>query len=157
MHNYQQHAFTASPISYTGWPNKNGMPYFPWYVDAITGISVWGNFWEKLYQDNKFWFSYLFSRAHFVRQRRSPKCSLFSLNYPWTNVISACHSCEHNPFNFVNAHFTRVCCWCKKMHIDTVNGITAHIYGRTKWHSLTLSLRWKGKIWSINIVSQNVP
>ena len=36
--------------SYTGWPIKNGMAYFQQYVDAITGISVRGNFsWEKLY------------------------------------------------------------------------------------------------------------
>ena len=24
----------------TGWPRKNGMGYFPQYVDTITGISV---------------------------------------------------------------------------------------------------------------------
>ena len=65
--------------SYTGWPIKNRMAYFPQYVDAITGISVWGNFsWEKWYQDHKFWFSSLFSRAHFVRQCRGPKISLLS-------------------------------------------------------------------------------
>ena len=59
---------------------KNGTGYFPQYVDAVTGISVWGNFsWEKRYQDQLFWFSSLFSRAHFVRQCRGPKCSLFSL------------------------------------------------------------------------------
>ena len=29
--------------------------YFPQYVDAITGISVWGNLsWKKLYQDQQF-------------------------------------------------------------------------------------------------------
>ena len=34
---------------HTGWPRKNGTAYFPQYVDAITGIRVWGNFsWEKL-------------------------------------------------------------------------------------------------------------
>ena len=31
-------------LIYTGWPRKNGMAYFPQYVDAITGIIVWGNF-----------------------------------------------------------------------------------------------------------------
>ena len=47
--------------------HKNGTGYFPQYVDAIIGISVWSNFsWEKLYQDQQFWFSSLFSRAHFV-------------------------------------------------------------------------------------------
>ena len=30
--------------TYTGWPIKNGTGYFPQYVDAITGINVWGNF-----------------------------------------------------------------------------------------------------------------
>ena len=64
---------------YTGWPRKNGMAYFPQYVDAITGISVWGNFsWEKWYQDQQFWFSTLFSRAHFVRQCWGPKFSIYS-------------------------------------------------------------------------------
>ena len=46
---------------------------------TITGISVWGNFsWEKWYQDQQVWFSSLFSTAHFVRQCRGPKFSLFS-------------------------------------------------------------------------------
>ena len=46
--------YSYSPInmieiyfSYTGWPIKNGTAYFPQYVDAITSISVWGNFWEQ--------------------------------------------------------------------------------------------------------------
>ena len=30
---------------------KNGTAYFPQYVDAINGISVWANFWENLYHD----------------------------------------------------------------------------------------------------------
>ena len=80
---------------YTGWPRENGMAYFPQYVDAITDISVWGNFsWEKLYQDQLFWFSNFISRAHFVRQCRGPKFSICSLNEGWMNAISACHSCE---------------------------------------------------------------
>ena len=67
--------------SYTGWPRKNRTGYFPQYVDAITGISVWGNFsWEKWYQDQQFLFSSLFSRAHFVRQCQGPQFSLFSFN-----------------------------------------------------------------------------
>ena len=61
--------------------HKNRMAYFPQYVDAITSISVWGNFsWETWYQDQQFWFSSLFSKAHFVRQCRVPQFSLFSLN-----------------------------------------------------------------------------
>ena len=27
---------------YTGWPRKNGTAYFPQYLDAITGITVYG-------------------------------------------------------------------------------------------------------------------
>ena len=58
---------------YTGWPRKNGTGYFPQYVDAITDISVWGNFsWEKWFQVQQFWFS-SFSSAHFVRQCREVK------------------------------------------------------------------------------------
>ena len=32
---------------YTEWPRKNGTGYFPQYVDAITGISVWVTSPEK--------------------------------------------------------------------------------------------------------------
>ena len=43
------------------------------YVDAMTGISVWGNFsWKKMNQDQQFWFSSWYSRAHFVRQCWGP-------------------------------------------------------------------------------------
>ena len=39
---------------------RNGI--LPQYVDAITGISVWGDFSsEKWYQNQQFWFSSLFS------------------------------------------------------------------------------------------------
>ena len=87
---------TASVIHYTGWPPQKWYSiYFPQYVDAITGISVWGNLWEKWYQDQQFWFSSLFSRSHFVRQCQAPNLSLFSLNKMWMNAISACHSSEY--------------------------------------------------------------
>ena len=35
-----QEATKVSLMQYTGWPIKNGMPYFPQYMDAITSISV---------------------------------------------------------------------------------------------------------------------
>ena len=42
-------AIVLTMSSYTGWPRKNGTAYFPQYMDAITGISVWGNLsWDKL-------------------------------------------------------------------------------------------------------------
>ena len=66
---------------YTGWPRRNGTGYFPQYVDAITDVSVWGNCsLDKWYQDQQFGFSSLLSRVRFVRQFRSPKFFLFSLN-----------------------------------------------------------------------------
>ena len=37
------------------------------------------------------------------------------------------------------------------------NWITAHNYGRPKWHSLKSSLSWKGNILGIDIVSQRAP
>ena len=79
-----------------GGPEKTERHTSRQYVDAITGIIVWGNFsWEKWYQDHQVWFSNLFfSRAHFVRQCRDPKFPPASLNYAWMNAISACHSCE---------------------------------------------------------------
>ena len=95
---------------------KNGTAYFPQYVDAITGISVWGNFsWEKLHQDQQFWFSTLFSRAHFGFLHQNPARD--------------------------NAH------WHK------VKWSTAHNCGKPKWHSLTPSLIWKGKM--CTVVSSN--
>ena len=103
-----------SGCTYTGWPRKNGMAYFPQYVDEITGISVWGNFWEKLYQDHQF----CFSRAHFVRQCRNPKFPIFSLNYAWINVILACHSCELYQCAFFTLEARSI-----TMHIDKVNGL----------------------------------
>ena len=40
-----------SLIIIRGGPEKNRTAYFPQYVEAITGISVWGKFsWEKWYQ-----------------------------------------------------------------------------------------------------------
>ena len=44
-------------LKYTGWPRKTepSTKYFPQYVDAITGISIWGNFlWEKLMNECHF-------------------------------------------------------------------------------------------------------
>ena len=59
---------------------RNGI-YFPQNMDAITNISLYEVISpeEKWYQDQQFWVS-LFSRAHFVRQCRGQKFSLFSLN-----------------------------------------------------------------------------
>ena len=53
--------------NYIGWPIKKTERHTSWHnVDALTGISVWGNFsWEV-------WFC-SFPRAHFVRQGRCPK------------------------------------------------------------------------------------
>ena len=71
-------------VIYTGWPRKKRMAYFLRYVDAITDISVWGNFsWDKWYQDHKFWFSSLFSREHFVRQCRDPKMPIIQPKCPF--------------------------------------------------------------------------
>ena len=61
-----------------------------------------------------------------------------------------------NPFKFVNMHcYERVS--GVKMHIDKVNWITAHNYGKPKWHSFSPSLSYKMKILGLDIVSQNVP
>ena len=73
---------------YTGWPRKNRKGILPQDVDAITAISVWGNFsWEKWYQDHQFWFSSLFSS-------QDPKFSLFSLNYVWMNATWSSMVCR---------------------------------------------------------------
>ena len=78
--------------------------YFPHYVNAITGISVWGNFsWEKRYQDQQFLFRSLFSRAQFVRQCRGPSFPFSAwtgcewIQFRLATVVSS------DPFNFVNA------------------------------------------------------
>ena len=55
------HWFVSNSSLYTGWPRKNKTGYFPQCVDAITDISVWGNFsWEKWYPNQQFWFSSCF-------------------------------------------------------------------------------------------------
>ena len=65
---------------YTGRPIKKRTAYFLQYVDRIISIGVRGNLsWEKGYQNQQFWFSSLFSMAHFVRQCRVPKFPLLSL------------------------------------------------------------------------------
>ena len=51
-----------------------------------------------------------------------------------------------NPLKFVNVHcYERVS--GVRMHIDKVNWITAHNYGKPKWHSFSPSLSCKGKFW----------
>ena len=74
------HAMRTLSNDYTGWPRKTGTGYIPQYVVAITGFSVWGNFsWEKWYQNQQFWFSNLFYRAHFVRRCGRHKVFPFQL------------------------------------------------------------------------------
>ena len=52
---------------YTGWPNKNGLTYFPILVFATNGISGCGIFfWEKWYQDRQIWWSSFCFTIHFV-------------------------------------------------------------------------------------------
>ena len=43
------------------------------------------------------------------------------------------------------------------MRIDKDEWITADNYGQPKWNSFTSSLSWKGKIWGLDMASQNVP
>ena len=130
---------------------KNGTAYFPQYVDAITSISVWGHFsWEKLYQDQQFWFSSLFSRVRFVRQCRGPKLSLFSLNEGLSQLWAVIQLT-------LSMHILYSRNLLVTMRIDKVNLITAHNCGKPKWHSFTPSLSWKGRILGLNIVSQMCP
>ena len=52
------------------------------------------------------------------------------------NVSSASHSCEHNAFNFVNAHFTRVCCGYKECTLIKLLGLLLiTMAGRNDIHS----------------------
>ena len=43
------------------------------------------------------------------------------------------------------------------MRIDKVKWITAHNYGKPKWHSFKPSFSWKGEFFYLSIVSQNLP
>ena len=64
-----------------GGPEKNGTGYFLQYVDAITGIRIWGNFSrEKNYTKISNFGSaqVCFLAAHFVRQCRDPANFHFS-------------------------------------------------------------------------------
>ena len=64
-----------------GGPGKNGMAYFPQYVDAITNISVWGNFsWENDTKITNFG-SRVFFQGHILWGNvEASNFSLFSLN-----------------------------------------------------------------------------
>ena len=95
----------------TGWPRKNGTAYFPQYVDAITGISVWeATSPEK--NDTKISnfgsISSLFSRAHFVRQCWGPKFFLFSETRAKEMPFRLAIVVSSKPINLINAHpYTR--------------------------------------------------
>ena len=57
-------------------------------------------------------------------------------------------------FNFVNALCNERVSGVKK-RIDKVDWITAHNYGKPKWHSFTPSLKVKRGVLGLDIVSQN--
>ena len=58
-----------------------------------------------------------------------------------------------NPFNFVSAHCYEWISGVKNTCIDNVNWITAHNYGKQKWHSFSPSLKLilTGNILGLNI------
>ena len=89
----------------TGWPRKNGTGYFPHYVDAITGISVWDNFsWEKWYQDQQFGSVVCFlslceamsrpQNVSYSAYTRAEKMPMF-----WLAIVVS-----NNLINLINAH-----------------------------------------------------
>ena len=139
---------------------KNGTAYFPQYMWMLWLVSVYGvlNFsWEKWYQDQQFWFSSSFSRAHFVRQCWGHKISLFSFKLDvneWNFGLPQLWAVIHLTLSM---RIVRAGLWCKEWCIVRVNWITAHNCGRPKWHSFMSSLSWKGKLCGLNIVSQNGP
>ena len=63
-----------------------------------------------------------------------------------------------NPVNLINAHsFITLETRLWTMRIDKVKWITARSCGKPKCHSYASTLGWKGKIFELDIVSQNLP
>ena len=144
--------------SYTGWAIKNGTAYFQQYRDAIIGIGVWDNFsWEKLYQDQQFWFSSLSSREHFVRQYRGLKFSLSALTRDEWIPFSAGHCCQLYSFHLCQCAWLRGNVKCKECALIKLIGLLLMPMASQKCHSFTSSLSWIGKNWGLDIASQNVP
>ena len=115
-----------------------------------TGISVWGNFsWEKWYQDQQFWFSSLFSRAHFVTQISPFQLGLKECHFGFPQLWAVNQLTLSMHFIYTSTRTPLV-----TVHIHKVKWITAHNCGKPKWHSFMPSLGWKGKIWGLNIFSQ---
>ena len=119
----------------TGWPNKNRMAYFPWYKDAITAISGWCIFsWELWNQDQQFWFSSLFSMAHFVRQCPRPNIFPFQLKHrgEWMS-FRVIIDVSRNPINFINVHPLHQQPARLNMRIVKVKWMSAHnLYDKPK-------------------------
>ena len=75
------------------------------------------------------------------------------------NVISACHSCEHNAFIyfFDNAHFTRVCCWCKECTLIKLTGLLLTIMaGQNDIYSCLVQAE-KEKFWASTLSHKMCP
>ena len=91
---------------YTGWPIKKWKGILPTLCGCtITGMHY--NWYQRMRPllrkmttkiSNFGWFSSLFSRAHFVRQRRGPKCRCEWMPFQLATVVNSI------PFNFINGH-----------------------------------------------------
>ena len=100
----------------------------PEKTERHTSHNMWmQSVYEKFSQDhNTFWFSCLFSRAHFERLCGDPTFSIIQLTLSMRILYTR------------NQLVT--------MRIDKLKWITAHNCGKPKWHSFTPSLNWNGKI-----------
>ena len=131
------------PLVYTGWPRKNRTAYFPQHVDAIIGISVWGNFsWQKWYQDHQCWFSRLFL-GHICETMSRPQIFPVQLKlHEWMPFWLATVMSSKSIY-FCQRALLRVGFWCKECALIKLigwllttmtsrNGIHSHILFKLK-------------------------
>ena len=151
----------CSSINFTvgrnkGWPRKNGTANFPKYVDAITGIIVWGNLsWNNDTKICNFGSVVCFLGHIFVRQCRDQK---FAYSVQPKLGVNKCHFGLSQLWAVIHLTLSMRIVTSKflvwGMRIDKVNWITAHNNGNPKLHSISTTLSWKGNIWASTLSHQ---
>ena len=113
--------------------------------------------WEKLYQDKQFWFSSLFSMAHFVRQYRGPnfpsqlKLGVNECNFGLSQLWAKSHS------TLLMRISKRAGCWCKECTLIKLIGLwLTTMTSQNDIHS-HLVLSEKENFWALTLSHKMCP
>ena len=102
---------TEADFFIRGGPEKNGTAYFPQYLKAITGISVWGNVsWKKrIPKFSNFGLVVCFLGHNLWDNVEVQNVPIFSLNYYRRELLpfQLATAVSSNTSNFVNANFSQ--------------------------------------------------